>query len=91
MIFVFYLGGVNELRKEVTSIPQTKSVSSSAQYWNHSWQASPKCFPYTVATKILPHPWAVGIWFAYIGQFFWGYTTPGSKPASKALPYQTPR
>ena len=81
MIFVFYLGGVNELRKEVTSIPQTKSVSSSAQYWNHSWQASPKCFPYTVATKVLPH-----------AMFCLNRTgSPESWPDSKALPYQTPR
>ena len=34
---------------------------------------------------------AVRIWFAYFGQVSWGYTTPESRPASKALPYQTLR
>ena len=59
-----------------------------------SWQASPRCFPYTIAARVKLHAMrdtAVGVRFAYIGQVSWDYTTPGSRPASKALPYQTPR
>ena len=86
-IFIFNRDGVDRLRKEAWSIPNAKSASSSAQCWNHSWQASPRCFPYTIATKVLPHAMrdtAVGIWFACIGQVSWGYTTPESRLASKA-------
>ena len=81
-------------RYEGKSITTAKLVSFSAHCWNHSWQASPRCFPYTIATRVKLHAMrdmAVGIRFAYIGQVSWGYTTPGSRPASKALPYQTPR
>ena len=59
-----------------------------------SWQTSPRCFPYTIAARVKLHAMrdtAVGVRFAYIGQVSWDYTTPGSRPASKALPYQTPR
>ena len=66
-------------RFEVRSIAIAKSVSSIAHCWNRSWQASPRCFPYTIATKFLPHAMqdtAIGFWFAYIGQVSWGYTTP---------------
>ena len=58
-------------RFEARSIAIAKSVSSNAQCWNHSWQASPRCFPYTIATKVLPHAMrdtAVGVWYACIGQ-----------------------
>ena len=50
-------------------------------------------FPFTIAAKVLPCAmWdtVIGIWFAYIGQVSLGVTTPGSRPATKALPYQTP-
>ena len=75
------------LCKEARSIPNSKSMSSSAQYWNHSLQSSPRCFAYAIATKFLPHAmWdmTVGICFANIEQIFWGYITPGSMPASKS-------
>ena len=39
--------------KEAMPIAIAKSARSSAQCWNHSWQASPKCFPYTIATSII--------------------------------------
>ena len=42
-------------RFEARSITISKSTSFSPYSWNHSWQASPKCFPYTIATKVLPH------------------------------------
>ena len=54
VLFVFNLGGVDGLRKEARSIPNAKLVSSSAQYWNNLWQASPRCFPYTIVAKLLP-------------------------------------
>ena len=90
LVFIFNWGGVDWLRKEARSIPNVKSASSSAQCWNQPWQASPRCFPYTIDTKVLPHA-IVGIWFSYIGQVYRGYTTIGSRLALKALPYQTPR
>ena len=89
-VFVFDCGGVYGLCAEARSIPNAESASSSAPCWNHSLQASPNCFPYIIATKFLLHgmrDMAVGIWFAYIGQVSLGYTTPGSRQASKALPY----
>ena len=45
LVFIFNWGGVDWLRKEARSIPNVKSASSSAQCWNHSWQASSRCFP----------------------------------------------
>ena len=55
-----------------------------------SWQASPRCFPYTIATRVklcAMRNTDIGIWFFYIRQVSWGYPKPGSRPASKALPY----
>ena len=66
---VFNWGDVDGLPKNARSIPNAKSVSASAQCWNHSWQAIPRSFPYTIATKVLPHlmqDTAIGILFAYI-------------------------
>ena len=88
---VFYMGGIDYLGEEARSIPNIMSPSFNAQF---SWQTSHGCFPYTIVTQVLPHgmqDMAVGIWFAYIGQFSWGYTTHGSRLASKNLPNQTLR
>ena len=51
-----------------------------------AWQASPRCYPYTIATRVKLHAMrdtTVGVLFAYIGQVSWGYTTPGSRPARR--------
>ena len=41
------MGCIDGLCKEAKSIPNDKSASSSAQWYNHFWGASPKCFPNT--------------------------------------------
>ena len=35
-------------KMEAMPIAIANSASSCAQYWNHSCQASPTCFPYTI-------------------------------------------
>ena len=47
-----HIGGKMGSRFEARSIAIAKSASSIAHCWNHSWQASPRCFPYTIATRV---------------------------------------
>ena len=52
-LLVFNWDSVDGIHEEAKSIPNSKSASSSAHCWNHSWQTSPRFFPYTIATNYL--------------------------------------
>ena len=91
MMFVCNWSGLNGPCKQARSIPNTKLVSSSTHFWNHSWQTSPICFPFTIVSWSFNARKGHRNLFCSIWHVSWAYTRPVSSFAWNPLPYWTLR